>query len=200
MVPTSAITPVWWRNALASRLNLSLRTPDRLTRDGSASSFTHRNRTEAPGRLLASSNAGGDLPLTAVCSSTAKVRTTRCVLSGGRTFVTYGEVSRWRGLAHERPLPAMAVPRGSSACYRHFWAVAAHGPIPFWGRIPRKIGDVSSRWTEEPNFPDLPESRLGIPSPLARKVGGIPAPFDLSSSCSPEWLRLNAHLPLAGHV
>jgi asparagine synthase (glutamine-hydrolysing) len=34
-----------------------------------------------------------------------------------------------------------------------FFSVAAHGPIPFWGRIPRRIRELRAGWELERNFP-----------------------------------------------
>jgi asparagine synthase (glutamine-hydrolysing) len=47
-----------------------------------------------------------------------------------------------------------------------FFSVAVHGPIPFWGRIPRKIEKLASGWNYERNFPvylnPALESRLSL--------------------------------------
>ncbi len=47
-----------------------------------------------------------------------------------------------------------------------FLSAASHGPIPFWGRLPRRMEELRTGWTSERNFPpwlnpEL-ESRLGM--------------------------------------
>ena len=60
----------------------------------------------------------------------------------------------------------MAVPHGLAVILQALFSVAAHGPIPFWGRIPRKIKELTSGWKYDQNFPDYLnpalESRLHL--------------------------------------